>query len=82
MDFSAANISLWNVVIQLGMIAGGILVANFLRQNIPFIRKSLMPTAVLAGFILLLLKYLHVLPVDNSFYEMIVYHCIALALSP
>lgn len=78
MDFSAANASLWNVVIQLGMIAGGILLANFLRQKISFIRKSLMPTAVLAGFILLLLKYLRVLPVDNSFYEMIVYHCIAL----
>ena len=78
MDFSAANTSLWNVVIQLGMIAGCILIANFLRQKIPFIRRSLMPTAVLAGFILLLLKYLRVLPVDNSFYEMIVYHCIAL----
>ena len=78
MDFSAANTSLWNAVIQLGMIAGGILVANFLRQRIPFIRKSLMPTAVLAGFLLLLLKYLRVLPVDNSFFEMLVYHCIAL----
>ena len=78
MDFSAANAPLWNVVIQLGMIAGAILVANFLRQKIAFIRKSLMPTAVLAGFLLLLLKYLGVLPVDNAFYEMIVYHCIAL----
>ena len=78
MDFSAANTSLWNAVIQLGMIAGGILVANFLRQRIPFIRKSLMPTAVLAGFLLLLLKYLRVLPVDNSFFETLVYHCIAL----
>ena len=78
MDFSAANTSLWNVVIQLGMVAGAILLANFLRQKVGFIRKSLMPTAVLAGFMLLILKHLGVLPVDNSFYEMIVYHCIAL----
>lgn len=78
MDFSAANTSLWVVVIQLGMIAGAILVANLLRQKVPFIRKSLMPTAVLAGFLLLLLKYLGVLPVDDAFYEMLVYHCIAL----
>ena len=78
MDFSAANTSLWTIVIQLGMIAGAILVANFLRQKVPFIRRSLMPTSVLAGFLLLLLKYLGVLPVDNMFYEMLVYHCIAL----
>ena len=78
MDFSAANTSLWSIVIQLGMIAGAILVANLLRQKVPFIRKSLMPTAVLAGFLLLILKYLGVLPVDNVFYEMLVYHCIAL----
>ena len=78
MDFSAANTSLWNIVLQLGMIAGAILLANFLRQRIAFIRRSLMPTAVIAGFLLLILKHLHVLPVDNNFLEMLVYHCIAL----
>lgn len=78
MDFSAANLSLWNVIIQLGMIAGSILLANLLRQRIPFIRGSLMPVAVIAGFILLILKHLGVLPVDNDFLEIIVYHCIAL----
>ncbi len=78
MDFSAANTTLWNVVVQLGMIAGAILLANFLRRKISFIRGSLMPTAVIAGFILLLLKHLGVLPVDNEFLELLVYHCIAL----
>lgn len=78
MDFSAANLSLWNVVIQLGMIAGSLLLANFLRQRLSFIRGSLMPIAVIAGFILLILKHLGILPVDNDFLEIIVYHCIAL----
>ena len=78
MDFSAANTTLWNIVIQLGMIAGAILLANFLRQKLAFIRNSLMPTAVIAGFILLILKHLGVLPVDNGFLEILVYHCIAL----
>ena len=78
MDFSAANTALWNIVIQLGMIAGAILAANFLRQKISFIRGSLMPTAVLAGFILLILKHLHLIPVDNGFLEILVYHSIAL----
>ena len=78
MDFSAANTALWNIVIQLGMIAGGILLANLLRRKLAFIRNSLMPTAVIAGFILLILKHLHILPVDNGFLEILVYHCIAL----
>lgn len=78
MDFSAANTALWNIVLQLGMIAGAILLANLLRQKIAFIRGSLLPTAVLAGFLLLILKHLHVLRIDNDFFEMLVYHCIAL----
>ena len=31
MDYSAANTALWNVIEQLGLIAGAILLANFLR---------------------------------------------------
>ena len=78
MDYSAANHELWNAVIQLGLIAGVILLANFLRQKISFIRKSLMPIAVLGGFLLLLVKYAGVVPVDTSLMEMLVYHGIAL----
>ena len=57
MDYSAANHTLWNIIIQLGLIAGSILLANFLRQKLRFVRQSLMPVAVLAGFLLLILKY-------------------------
>ena len=53
MDYSAANTALWNVVIQLGLIAGAILLANYLRARFRFVRKSMMPVAVLGGFILL-----------------------------
>ena len=52
MDYSAANTALWNMIIQLGLIAGAIMLANLLRQKIPMIRRSLMPVAVLAGFLL------------------------------
>ena len=50
MDFSAANTALWSPVVQIGIIAGLILLANVLRRKIYLIRKTLMPTAVLAGF--------------------------------
>lgn len=78
MDYSAANHALWNAVIQLGLIAGVILLANFLRQKIPLVRKSLMPIAVLGGFLLLLVKYAGVVPVDTLLMETLVYHGIAL----
>ena len=43
MDYSAANVSLWNFIIQLGMIAGAILLANMLRSRVGFIRRAMMP---------------------------------------
>ena len=78
MDYSAANHALWNFIIQLGLIAGAVLFANFLRQRLPFIRRSLMPIAVLAGFLLLALKYTGLITIDGTLFEMLVYHGIAL----
>ncbi|MBE6573243.1 MAG: sodium:glutamate symporter [Ruminococcaceae bacterium] len=77
MDFSQANTSLWNPIIQIGIIAGLILVANILRRKLAFIRNSLIPTAVLAGFILLGLKYAFPTLVDPIFLEKLTYHALA-----
>ena len=78
MDYSAANLALWNIVVQLGLVAGAILVAFILRQRLAFIRKSLMPIAVLGGFMLLILKYTGLVRLDEALLEMLVYHGIAL----
>ena len=78
MDYSAANASLWGVIIQLGLIAAAILLAGFLRSKIPFIRKSMMPVAVLAGFLLLIVKQTGLVHFDNTILETLVYHGIAL----
>ena len=78
MDFSYANTSLWNPIIQIGIIAGLILLANTLRQKVKFIRNSLMPTAVLAGFILLILRAAGFLNMSTQFLEGVTYHAIAL----
>ncbi len=77
MDYSAANGGLWRVIIQLGLLAGAILAANFLYRKIKFIRQLMMPIAVLAGFMLLILKYIG-LPLDGELLEMLVFHGIAL----
>ena len=78
MDYSAANSALWNILIQFGILAAAIIVANILRRKIPFFRKSLMPTAVLAGFLLLILRSVGVLKLDGDMLEMITYHGIAI----
>ena len=77
MDYSAANQGLWNVIIQLGLIAGAILLSQLLHKKIKWIRKAMMPVAVLAGFLLLILKSLG-LPLDVELMEMLVFHGIAL----
>ena len=78
MDFSAANTALWSPIVQIGIIAGLILLANVLRRKIYFIQKTLMPTAVLAGFILLILMSSNILQMSTAFLESITYHALAL----
>lgn len=78
MDFSAANTSLWNPIIQIGSIAALILLANVIRRKVKFVRTNLLPTAVLAGFILLLLRSFDLVPIDIVFLEKLTYHALAL----
>ncbi|MDP4089412.1 MAG: sodium:glutamate symporter [Bacillota bacterium] len=78
MDFSSSNIILWSAVLQFGILAVMILIANVLRIKVPFVRKSLMPTSVLAGFILLLLRVMGLVQVDTDLMEMLLYHAIAI----
>lgn len=78
MDFSAANTGLWSFILQLGAIAAVLLLANVLRRKLPLVRKTLMPTAVLAGFLLLALRMCGLRIVSADSLEMITYHGIAL----
>ncbi|MDR1894287.1 MAG: hypothetical protein LBQ61_06290 [Spirochaetales bacterium] len=78
MDFSASNTLLWNMVLQGGTIALILMAANMLRHNLPIIRKSLMPMAVLGGFLLLALRTTGLVRFNPDLLEMITYHGIAL----
>ena len=78
MNYSAENIGLWSPVIQLGIIAILVLISNILRLKIPFVKKTLMPTSVLAGFLLLGFKYTGILPIDTNILDALTYHGIAL----
>ena len=81
-DYSANNIALWNAVVQMGIIAATILFANLLRRRFKFIRMSMMPTAVLGGLLLLLVKVVmdkcfDITFLNNVFLEKLTYHGIA-----
>ena len=78
MDYSAANAALWNIIIQLGLIAGAILLCNMLRNRVRAIRNAMMPVSVMAGFLLLLLKLTRLIAIDGAVMEILVYHGIAL----
>jgi len=78
MDFSYNNAVLWNFINQMGILAAILLLANIIRRKVPFIRKALVPTAVLAGFIALLVRLLNIVKLENSQLEIVTYHTIAI----
>ena len=78
MDYSAANTQLWNAIIQFGYIAAVLLIAIFLRQVIKPIRKTMLPVAVLGGFILLIAKEIGIVNLDENLLSALTYHGIAL----
>lgn len=70
----------WHFLIQLVLLAATLLVAYTMRRKIPFIRKSLLPSAVVGGIVLLLLKLIPPVKnaIDEQTMEIISYHCLAL----
>ena len=78
MNYSASNTDLWILVVQTGIITVFLLLANILRRKIAFFRKSLLPTAVLAGFLFLIFRTAGLYPFDTTVLEMLTYHGIAI----
>ena len=78
MDYSAANHALWNVIIQMGYISAVLLIAISLRQTVKPIRKTMLPVAVLGGFILLIAKGIGLIDLDENLLSALTYHGIAL----
>ena len=73
--------SVWEFLLQIGFLLIIMLVANTLRRKIPFLRKSLLPTAVIGGFLALAIKSAGVFEsgfINNDIMEIITYHTLAL----
>lgn len=84
--FDFTSTESWQAILYFGIIAVLLLLGNTMRRKIPFLRRSLLPTAVIAGFLGLLLKELVVAQFIadseilklNTYFSLITYHAIAL----
>lgn len=77
---SFADLSTWAWLIQFFIIVVALLVANVVRCNVPLFRRSLLPSALLAGLIILCLKPMDIFNtlVDKHAMEIITYHALGL----
>ena len=74
---------LWSLLITLTVLLGGMLLANVLRRKVSFIRKSLIPSSVLGGFIVLILSVVYQKItnrplIETSLLETLTYHGLGL----
>lgn len=77
------DMSVWFFIIELGVLFGAMLLANLLRRTITPLRKSLIPSSVIGGFILLIANFLYTKITGNALFEkltmeLFTYHCLGL----
>ena len=88
-----SEIQNWSFLIQIFYVAIALVFANVLRRKIPFLRKSLIPTSIIAGLIILLIKSFvkfilgtdalenspfQYFLIDDNMMELITYHTLGL----
>lgn len=77
---SFGDTAVWSFLSQFFFLTAALLLGNTIRRKVPIIRKSLMPTALIGGSVILLLK---LIPQVDSFInyaamETVTYHCLAI----
>lgn len=72
--------AVWTFLVQLFVLIAALLLGNLIRRKIPFMRKSLIPVALIGGTLVLLLKLIPQVNdfINNDIMEAITYHCLAL----
>ena len=77
---SFADSIVWSYMIQVFILVGALLIGNVIRRKIPFIRRSLMPTSLIGGLIILIIKFIPEVNdfIDEGFMEIITYHTLGI----
>ena len=78
MDLS--EYSVWYFLVQLGIIFIAVLAGNTLRRKIKWIRNTLLPSSVIAGILVFILKFIPFINefIHAKFMETLTYHCLGL----
>lgn len=78
-SFAAPEV--WSTLIQVFVVLLAVLAGNTLRRKVRFLRRSLIPTALLGGLIILLFKFWPKFNdiIDKRFMETMTYHALAWA---
>ena len=63
------DLNVWGLVLLVGILLLSMLLANLLKKSIGFLRKSLIPTSVLGGIILLVLASINKLITGEIFFN-------------
>jgi len=84
MNLWDANV--WSFVITMTMLFVSMLIANILRNTIPALRRLMIPSSVLGGFILLIVNticknLLHIELYQTGMLEILTYHGLGLGFS-
>lgn len=77
---SFATLEVWGLLIQFSIIAVGLLLGNILRTKVPFLQKSLIPSALIGGALILIFKAIPGMNafVDKTEMEIITYHALGI----
>lgn len=63
------DFSVWGSFMLFAVLLGSLLVANILKKSVPFLEKSLIPTSVLGGVILLAVAFIYKLITDDVLFD-------------
>jgi hypothetical protein len=72
---------IWDAMLQTGFLLAVLLIANIMRRKIPLLKKSLLPSAVIAGFLALILKESGIFEtgfISGGVMEALTYHTLGL----
>ncbi len=85
------DFSVWGTLLLIAVLMGGLLLGNYLKQVVTFLRVSLIPTSVIGGAILLIIASIYKLITGELMFnaaifngtgqttlEILTYHCLAL----
>ena len=72
--------SLWVGLVQIMILLMGVLAGNIIRRKLTLVKKSLIPSALLGGIIILLLKLIPAFKsmINQPIMETVTYHCLAI----